>query len=66
MFTKVDFVLQPSQQKEGAGAGAVASSPAAEKGGLPDNDLAEENSRMQRSTSGAMAAGAAGPGSKAN
>lgn len=51
---------QPSQQKPAgqAGAGAVATSGAAEKGGLPDNDLADENSRMQRSTSGSRSANA--------
>lgn len=61
------MVLQPSQQKSPASAadGAIASSPAAQKGGLPDNDLATDDSRMQRSTSGARAAGADGKGTKA-
>ncbi|KAA6421558.1 MAG: hypothetical protein FRX49_08502 [Trebouxia sp. A1-2] len=51
---------QPSQRKPAgeAGAGAVAASGAAEKGGLPDNDLADENSRLQRSTSGSRSANA--------
>lgn len=59
--------MQPSQQKPGnepeSGA-ALASSGAAEKGGMPGADPADENSRMQRSTSGSMSA--AGPGSKAS
>ncbi|KAL3149792.1 hypothetical protein ABBQ38_013618 [Trebouxia sp. C0009 RCD-2024] len=58
---------QPSQQKPGnepGGGAALASSGAAEKGGMPSDDSAEENSRMQRSTSGSMSA--AGPGRKAS
>ena len=49
--------MQPDQQKPpgSPGSGALAASGAAEKGGLPDNDLADENSRMQRSTSGSKA-----------
>lgn len=48
---------QPDQQKPAGspGSGALAASGAAEKGGLPDNDLADENSRLQRSTSGSRA-----------
>ena len=59
--------MQPSQQKPGnePGAGAaIASSGAAEKGGMPTDNPADENSRMQRSTSGSMSA--AGPGGKAS
>ncbi len=59
-LTNCCTVLQPSQRKPAGegGAGAVATSGAAEKGGLPDNDLADENSRMQRSTSGSRSANA--------
>lgn len=69
LYVKHSFsYMQPSQQKppgNGPESGAaLASSGAAEKGGMPGADPADENSRMQRSTSGSMSA--AGPGSKAS
>lgn len=59
--------MQPSQQKPGnepEGGAALASSGAAAKGGMPSDESADENSRMQRSISGSMSA--AGPGRKAS